>query len=148
MVNDRLEAEDVLQRSFVDVFTKIGSFRFESSIGAWIKRIVVNNCINATRKKGIRAVELDEEHLRIPTDNSQEPELPDYLSINHVKNAIAQLPDGYRIVLTLYLFEGMDHEEISTLLGISVSTSKSQYHRARRRLKDLLAEENNHQAAH
>lgn len=148
MVNDRLEAEDVLQRSFVDVFTKIGSFRFESSIGAWIKRIVVNNCINATRKKGIRVVELDEEHLRIPTDNSQEPELPDHLSINHVKNAIAQLPDGYRIVLTLYLFEGMDHEEISTLLGISVSTSKSQYHRARRRLKDLLAEENNHQAAH
>ncbi len=118
MLNDRAEAEDQLQHAFIDIFTKLHTFRFESSIGAWMKRIVIHKCINVLKKKSIQFDVLREQHLSFA--------------------AIAALPDGYRVVLSLYLLEGLDHEEISDVLGISVSTSKSQYHRARRKLKELL----------
>ncbi len=136
MLGSAENAEDALQNSFVDVFTKLDSFRFESTIGAWIKRIVINNCINALKKRRLQFSEL--------TDNAQMPiqDTPSVsdgiLNVSAIQNAIQKLPDGYRTVFNLYALEGYDHEEIGQVLGISEATSKSQYSRAKARLREVL----------
>ena len=137
MVNSTEDAEDLLQNSFVDVFSKIDSFRAESSIGAWIKRIVVNNCINHLKKKRLKVEELIENYHDKMVPHEEEC---DYLmlSVPIVKKAMNELPTGYRVVFSLYAFEGYDHEEIGNILGISTSTSKSQYSRAKQKLRDIL----------
>lgn len=137
MMNDPWEAEDVLQISFVDVFTKIHTFKGSSTIGAWIKRIVVNNCINELRKRKLFFAEMDGNLGNIPEENVQE-EVSAY-QVDNIKRCMADLPDGFRTVLSLYLLEGYDHGEIAEILKISESTSKSQYHRAKNRLKELLS---------
>jgi RNA polymerase sigma-70 factor (ECF subfamily) len=135
MLNNDLDAEDLLQQSFVDVFTKLKSFRFESSIGAWIKRIVVNNCINFLKKRRLLTVSLDD---RFQTVTDDAPLDKTKVNVKAINEAIARLPDGYRVVFSLYLFEGYDHKEIGQILEISEATSKSQYSRAKKKLKDLL----------
>jgi len=133
MVNSTEDAEDLLQNSFIDVFSKIESFRGESSIGAWIKRIVINNCINFLKKKRLKIEELIENyHDGVdPIEDCEELGL----TVPMVKSALKKLPDGYRVVFTLYAFEGYDHEEIGQILDISTSTSKSQYSRAKQKLR-------------
>lgn len=135
MLNDDLDAEDLLQKSFVDVFTKMNSFRYESSIGAWIKRIVVNNCINFLKKRRLKIQSIDDSYLQIADDTPLDRQSVNVKAIN---NAIKKLPDGYRVVFSLYLFEGYDHQEIGSILGVSEATSKSQYSRAKKKLRDLL----------
>ncbi len=136
MINDDLDAEDLLQQSFVDVFTKMNSFRYESSIGAWIKRIVVNNCINFLKKRRLKIESLDDRYHHV----AQEVPIDGLvLNVNTINSAICKLPDGYRAVFNLYLFEGYDHQEIGQILDITEATSKSQYSRAKRKLRDLLA---------
>lgn len=136
MLRNELDAEDILQSSFMDVFSKLDSFRYQSSIGAWIKRIIVNNCINYLKRKRMSFDELEERHtFQIADDGYMEPTR---LNAKAVNAAIKQLPDGYRVVFSLYMFEGYDHKEIGQILGISEATSKSQYSRAKRKLKDLL----------
>ena len=138
MMGSEAEAEDALQESFIDIFRRLNSFRQESSLGAWIKRIVINHCLNALKKRRIKFEEI--------TDQTQEwsemPADPDGSEIVYeaekVKNAIMQLPDGYRTVLTLYLLEGYDHKEIAEITGIGESGSKSQYSRAKAKLRALL----------
>lgn len=140
MTNSQEDAEDLLQNSFVDVFSKLQSFRAESSIGAWIKRIVVNNCINHLKKRRLKFDELIENyHDRvdvepIPCDEAK-------LSVPQVKRALLKLPTGYRVVFSMYAFEGFDHEEIGQILEISTSTSKSQYSRAKQKLREILGNE-------
>jgi len=136
MVRNEADAEDLLQNSFIDVFSNLDSFRFESSIGAWIKRIVVNNCINFLKKRRLAFSELQENLTGVPDDAPEPAEYP--LSVDAVRSAINQLPDGYRIVFSLYLLEGYDHQEIGEILGVSEATSKSQYSRARKKLKEIL----------
>lgn len=137
MVRNELDAEDLLQNSFIDVFSKLESFRFESSIGAWIKRIVVNNCINYLKKRRLQFEELNERFNNV-LDGDDHKDNESWLTVDAVNKAVFQLPDGYRVVFSLYALEGYDHEEISQILGISESTSKSQYSRAKQRLQDLL----------
>jgi RNA polymerase sigma-70 factor (ECF subfamily) len=136
MLNDPWEAEDVLQISFVDVFTKLDSFKGTATLGAWIKRIVVNNCINQLRKRKLFFAEMDGNLGNIPEENDKEETVAYNLDI--VKRCISDLPDGFRTVLSLYLLEGYDHKEIAEILEITESTSKSQYHRAKNKLKELL----------
>jgi RNA polymerase sigma-70 factor (ECF subfamily) len=136
MVNDQLDAEDLLQHSFVDIFTKLDSFRYESTIGAWIKRIVVNNCINFLKKRKLKIEQLDDRLHLVPEEQVLVSEIP--LSVNAVKQAMTELPDGYRVVFSLYMFEGYDHSEIGEILGITEATSKSQFSRAKKKLRDLL----------
>lgn len=136
MMNDPYEAEDVLQISFVDVFTKMHTFKGSSTIGAWIKRIVINNCINQLRKRKIHFLEMDGELGNIPEEAVVEEEAA--YEVRNIKRGIKQLPDGFRSVLSLYLLEGYDHKEIAEILSITESTSKSQYHRAKMKLKELL----------
>jgi RNA polymerase sigma factor (sigma-70 family) len=138
MVNDRDEAEDVMQNSFLDVFTKLNTFRFESSVGSWIKRIVINNCINLIRKNKLAIVELEKQGIENLALQDDDTHTPLNLDVNKLHHAISLLPDGYRIVFTLYAMEGYDHEEIGNILGINEATSKSQYSRAKQKLRDIL----------
>lgn len=135
MVNNDMDAEDLLQQSFTDVFTKLNTFRYESSIGAWIKRIVVNNCINFLKKRRLKIESLDDEPYQLAGD---EPIDPVRLNVKAINDAVTKLPDGYRVVFSLYMFEGYDHKEIGGILNITEATSKSQFSRAKKKLKDLL----------
>jgi RNA polymerase sigma-70 factor (ECF subfamily) len=142
MMNSREEAEDLLQDAFVSAFKNIDYYREESTFGSWLKRIVINKCINAINKKSVELAELNES---ITKEEELEDEgsgdlLYEELSVDGIKHAIAKLSTGYRTVLTLYLLEGYDHLEIAEILGISESTSKTQYLRAKKRLREILKE--------
>lgn len=132
-----MDAQDVLQNSFVDVFRNIDSFSYQATPGAWIKRIVINNCINHLKKRRLQLVEFEAKHEMI--DDAADPCHGD-LSVHKVKSAISQLSDGYRTIFTMYTMEGYDHGEIATCLGITESTSKSQYHRAKQKIKQIIQE--------
>lgn len=135
MVRDELDAEDLLQNSFVDVFTKLDTFRYQSSVGAWIKRIVVNNCINFLKKRRLEFEELDNKFHKIKVEETEEF-IP--INVKAINSALMKLPDGYRVVFSLYMMEGYDHKEIANILNISEATSKSQYSRAKKKLRELL----------
>jgi RNA polymerase sigma-70 factor (ECF subfamily) len=134
ILNNREDAEDILQEAFVDCFRNIDSFRFESTFGAWLKKITVNKCINHIKKKKIDLTLCE----TLPVTICEEEEEVIY-ETEAIFKSIEMLPDGYRIILTLYLLEGYDHSEISKILGISESTSKSQYSRAKEKLRNILS---------
>jgi len=133
ILNNREDTEDILQDVFVECFRNIDSFRFESTFGAWLKKITINKCINQIKKKKIDLTLYD----TLPSVTYEEEEEALY-DTEKIFKSIETLPDGYRIILTLYLLEGYDHSEISQILGISESTSKSQYSRAKEKLRNLL----------
>jgi len=130
------DAEDVLQESFVSVFKNLRQYKGDSTFGAWLKRIVVNRSINVIR---MRKMELlpEDETFDIKEDEPDEIYRAE-LTVERVREAIMALPDGYRSVLSLYLLEGYDHQEIAAILGISESTSKSQLNRAKAKLRQQL----------
>lgn len=136
------EAEDVIQESFLEAFTKLNDYRGESSFGSWLKRIVVNKCISQIRKRRIDFV--DEQELDVLNTNDELDFNTDDESklIELIKKGINELAEGYRIVLSLYLLEGYDHVEISEILKISESTSKTQFLRAKNKLKEWLVKHN------
>jgi RNA polymerase sigma-70 factor (ECF subfamily) len=134
MTNNREDAEDILQETFIECFRNIGSFRFESTFGAWLKTILINRSINHLKKKKVPLI-LQE---NLPENISEEDEDMMTYETGKIFRGIELLPDGYRVILTLYLLEGYDHTEIAQILGISESTSKSQYSRAKVKLRKLL----------
>lgn len=135
IVNDTMEAEDIMQESFLSAFEKIDTYSGTVSFGAWLKRIVINRSLDAlSRRKAIfEDIEL---HVGIRDDSTEEIVRKEELDIKveEVKEAINRLPDGYRIILSLYLLEGYDHDEIAEILKISSSTSRSQLSRAKQKL--------------
>jgi RNA polymerase sigma factor (sigma-70 family) len=137
MLNNREEAEDLLQESFTDAFMKLGTFRYESSFGTWMKRIVINKCINSIQKKKVDLV-LSEQQV----EAADPEETVDYsrieMDVRKIHHAMEELPDGYRVIFSLYAMEGYDHTEIAQILGISESTSKSQYLRAKQKIRDII----------
>jgi RNA polymerase sigma-70 factor (ECF subfamily) len=135
MVRHAHDAEDLLQSTFIEVFTKIDTFRYESSLGAWIKRIAINKAINFLKSRRVVFQDIDKQG-EVPEKADEDGPLE--LTVERVNHAIRELPDGYRMVFTLYALEGYDHEEIGEILGISPATSKSQYSRAKARLRELL----------
>lgn len=138
ILNDADEAADVLQEAFIDAFARVGDFRQETTFGLWMKQIVINKSISQLRKRKKDMVSLDEVNVEeIPAEESPDTEEVE-LQVKQVKDAIQHLPDGYRVVLSLYLLEGYDHEEISHILKISENTSRTQYMRARRKLVEIL----------
>ncbi|HVW94553.1 MAG TPA: sigma-70 family RNA polymerase sigma factor [Mucilaginibacter sp.] len=138
IVGNIAEAEDVLQEAFVDAFGKLKDFRQDTTFGLWLKQIVVNRSINLLRKRRLELVELESEQLEnIAGDEIEDDEEIRY-QVSKVKDAIKELPDGYRIVLSLYLLEGYDHEEIGQILNITESTSRTQFLRAKRKLLEIL----------
>ena len=130
------DAKDVLQEAFVSAFKNLTRYRGDATFGAWLKRIVVNKSINVLKKRRENFI-TREEDFDIPVEDAETGYMPE-LSVEKVKRCMELLPDGYRSVLSLYLLEGYDHEEIAGIMNITESTSKSQLNRAKSKLKELL----------
>ena len=139
IVNNASDAEDVLQEAFMDAFRYLGDFNYKSTFGAWLKRIVINKSINVLRKRKVDFVDIETSPVadHVPNDEVLDEEQIQ-LKVAEIKKAVMLLPNGYRTVLTLYLFEGYDHEEISEIMRISESTVRTQYHRAKHKLLHLI----------
>jgi RNA polymerase sigma-70 factor, ECF subfamily len=143
MTGDAAEAEDLAQEAFLQLFRKIGTFRGESAFSTWLHRLVVNVVLMHLRKKGLQQVSLDE-----PDSSQDEPVKREYgdddkrllHSIDRItlSRAIEDLPPGYRAVLVLHDVEGYEHNEIAQILNCSVGNSKSQLHKARLKLREVL----------
>ena len=138
MINDRDDAEDVLQDAFVSAFRNLSSYRGDASFGSWLKRIVVNKCLNFIKKYKTIMVPIEDERIDVIDEPEEYDEIGVSLNVERIKAAIAELPDGFRTVLTLYLLEGYDHKEIADVMRITESTSKSQYLRAKKKLRSIL----------
>jgi len=135
IMNNREDAEDMLQESFTEAFIKLDTFRYEATFGAWLKRIVVNRCLNHLKRRNPEISTVDD---LISYDQEEVQFEDNELDINKIQRAIEKLPDGYRVIFSLYLLEGYDHGEIAHIMGITESTSKTQLHRAKAKLKELL----------
>jgi RNA polymerase sigma-70 factor (ECF subfamily) len=147
MVGNTAEAEDLTQDAFLQLFRKIGTFRGESAFSTWLHRLAVNVVLMKLRKKTLPETSLEES--ADPEDESTGPRreigVPDLLltgSIDrvHLQRAIEQLPPGYRQVFVLHDVQGFEHNEIAGLMDCSIGNSKSQLHKARMRLRELLQE--------
>ncbi len=139
MMNNREEAEDMLQEAFTQAFLKLDTFRFESGFGTWLKRIVVNTCINSINRKKVELKYCEEIYNYDRAEEEEEKEMK--YTVGNVLNAMNLLPDGGRMIFSLYLLEGYDHGEIAQILNITESTSKSQFMRAKRRVVEILKEQ-------
>jgi len=134
IVNNTTEAEDVMQEAFLNAFRKIKTYKGEVSFGAWLKRIVVNRSLDILKKRKVFFEEINEKITEMPNYERGGKEV----KVDQIKKAIHKLPDGYRVVLSLYLIDGYDHDEISQILGISNSASRTQLLRAKKKLRELL----------
>jgi RNA polymerase sigma-70 factor (ECF subfamily) len=138
-LNNKMDAEDILQESFITAFGRLGELKNPDVFGSWLKRIVINKCISLQRKRKIDFEEIDEsKHGEDPDQDEGMPEVDPSM----VHKAIRQLPPKGRSVLVLRALEGYSHKEIAEVLDISVSTSKTQYSRAlsllNKQLKDKV----------
>jgi len=137
IVNDSAEAEDIMQESFLDAFQRLDSYTGEGSFGSWLKRIVINRSLDFLRKLK-DTISIDEGDFDITDVEEVNIEEEILFRVAEIKLAISQLTEDYRVVLTLFLLEGYDHEEISSILNISNQLSRTRYSRARTKLLDLL----------
>jgi RNA polymerase sigma factor (sigma-70 family) len=138
IVNHTGDAEDVMQEAFTDAFRSLEDFHYKSTFGAWLKRIVINKSINQLRKRKMDLIDIEKTNVgNVPEeDGPDEHELQ--LKVEDIKKAVALLPNGYRTVLTLYLFEGYDQEEIADILSVSHATVRTQYMRAKKKLLQYI----------
>jgi RNA polymerase sigma factor (sigma-70 family) len=135
MVGNSEDARDVIQDSFIKVFNNLDSFRKDSTLGAWIKRITINTALNYLRKAQRTSTMPFDDNLN---ETPMETEEVDNISMRSIHRAIKSLPDGSRAVLSLFLLEGYQHKEIAQILGITESTSKTQYRRGKMLLQQKL----------
>lgn len=138
IVGNIADAEDVLQESFLDAFNKVKDFRQETTFGLWLKQIVVHRSVNLLRKRKVDWVELGDNEVDGIADEIIDNDDEIQYQVTIVKQAMSKLPEGYRVVLSLYLLEGYDHEEIGQILNITENTSRTQFLRAKRKLRALL----------
>jgi RNA polymerase sigma-70 factor (ECF subfamily) len=146
MTGDTAEAEDLAQEAFLQLFRKISTFRGESAFTTWLHRLVVNVVLMHLRKKAVQTVSLDE-----PDTSQDEPVKRDYGEDDlrllgsadriRLNQAIGSLPQGYRTVFVLHDIEGYEHNEIARMMNCSIGNSKSQLHKARLKLRELLRSE-------
>jgi RNA polymerase sigma-70 factor (ECF subfamily) len=128
LTNNGMDAEDILQESFITVFEKLGELQNDRAFGSWLKRIVVNNCISFLRKSKVYFEDITEQ---IPAGELEEiPLVEDTINPEEVHHAIKELPPGARTVLVMHALEGYKYREIADILDISESTCKTQYKRA------------------
>ena len=140
ILNNRVEAEDVMQESFLTAFQKINNYGGTGSFGSWLKRIVVNNSIDTLGKSRFN-LSLDEiGDIELDDSNENYFEILNY-KVEEIREMIFNLSDNHRTILSLYLLEGYDHEEISQILDISYNTSRTRYSRARKKLLQLIETE-------
>jgi RNA polymerase sigma factor (sigma-70 family) len=135
MVGSFETAEEILQDAFVDAFLHLDRFDHRVEFGAWLKRIVINKSINALRAQQIIYQELDERYDVLET--KEEEESVEW-EVSRIRDEMEKLPLKARMVFSLYMLEGYDHEEIATIMDISTSTSKTQLKRAKGKIKEAL----------
>ena len=137
ILNNSAEAEDAMQEAFIAAFRQLDSFRGEVTFGSWLKRIVVNRSIDLLRKRKIHYDDLSKLSEKATEESESHYE---EVTPAMIKSAIGSLQDNYRIVLSLFLLEGYDHDEIADILKISNGSSRIIYHRAKEKLKQALIE--------
>jgi RNA polymerase sigma-70 factor (ECF subfamily) len=144
MTNSQTEAEDLTQEVFIQLFRKIGSFRGDSAFSTWLHRLTVNQVLMHFRRRSVKNEKTSEDG-EVPEQTVHGTANPNKMPVIDriaLKNAIAQLPNGYRNVFVLHDVEGYEHEEVAKMMGISIGTSKSQLHKARLKLRGLLIKQN------
>ncbi len=140
LLNNVTEAEDVLQESFMEAFKNLASFEYRTTFGGWLKQICVNRSINQLKKRRIDWVDMEQVAGYDSIEDLPYDEESVAYQVESVKKAITRLPDGYRTVLSLYLLEGYDHEEVAGILNVAESTTRTQFIRANQKLLQLLKE--------
>ena len=144
MTGNTAEAEDLTQEAFLQVFRKIGTFRGEAAFSTWIHRLTVNLVLMRLRKKKLVTASLesdfgkDTESAASYDPGEVDPVLVGLVDRLNLERAMQALPAGYRLIFQLHDVEGYEHQEISNMVGCSVGNSKSQLHKARMRLRELL----------
>jgi RNA polymerase sigma-70 factor, ECF subfamily len=144
MTGSQTEAEDLTQEVFIQLFRKVGSFRGDSAFSTWLHRLTVNQVLMHFRRRSYKNEKTSEDG-EMPEQTVQGTANPNRMPVVDriaLKNAIAELPNGYRNVFLLHDVEGFEHEEVARHLGISVGTSKSQLHKASLKLRALLVKQN------
>ncbi|WP_235942619.1 RNA polymerase sigma factor [Salinimicrobium oceani] len=136
-ISDPFEAEDAMQEAFIKAFEKLAQFTGEVSFGAWLKRIVINKCLDKLKARRLELVAMNEQVLGT-VEEEEDWNVDDEIGIDEVKQSMEQLPEKYRYPLMLYLLEGYDHEEISEILNISQVASRTLVHRGKKKLQDEL----------
>ena len=137
LLGNEQDAEDAMQEAFINAFQKIDQYKGEVEFGAWLKKIVINKCLDFLRSKKRNPLIERVPQVEIPTEESNwEIEKP--ISIEEIKKAIIALPERYKQVVMLYLIEGYNHEEIAQILNISIITSRTQLLRGKQKLKSFL----------
>ena len=132
------DAEDVMQEAFIKAFQKLDQYRGEVTFGAWLKRIVINKCLDFLKSSKMRYTEIQENTLRIVEDEDWSVE--EGIGIDEVKTAMELLPDKYSSVVKLFIIEGYDHQEISQILDLREATCRTRLLRGKGFLKELLKE--------
>lgn len=134
---DEDEAKDAMQEGFLKAFMKLESYTDQTSFGAWLKKIIINQCIDVLKKKKLETISIEENILEvIDNDSSWEYELE--ITKEAIIDAINNLSEKYKLVLQLYLIEGYDHSEISEITGLPVKTSRTHLRRGKYLLRELL----------
>lgn len=139
-VKDSSLAQDLMQESFIKAFKNINTFNGEATFGAWLKRIVINNCLDHLKKQKLETIEINEDVIAMTTDDNWnvQPEI----NLQEIYHCIELLPQKCKNVIKLYLLEGYDHQEVSQILNISEVASRSQLSRGKNKLKELLTKHN------
>lgn len=136
-MRDTMEAEDAMQEAFIKAFEKLHQFNGEVTFGAWLKRIVINKCLDKLKAKKLELVAINEQTLGTVEDE-ENWQIEDGVSVEEVKKKMENLPEKYKYPLMLYLVEGYDHEEISEILNITQVASRTLVHRGKKKLQDEL----------
>lgn len=136
-LKDRAAAEDAMQEAFVKAFQKLNQFKGDVTFGAWLKRIVINTCLDTLKARKMELYPINEEVMSI-SDTDDGWQVSDEVTYTEVINAIEKLPNNYKTVVQLFLLEGYDHQEISEVLNISESASRTNLHRGKLQLKEHL----------
>ncbi|MGD0183503.1 MAG: sigma-70 family RNA polymerase sigma factor [Terriglobales bacterium] len=143
MTANTAAAEDLTQEAFLQLFRKIGTFRGESAFSTWLHRMAVNVVLMQLRKKGLPVVPLEEnieteEEAPRKEPGADDPRLAGSIDRMQLQRSIASLPPGYRMIFLLHDVEGYEHNEIAEMVGCSIGNSKSQLHKARMKLREIL----------
>lgn len=141
ILHNTTDAEDIMQDSFLDAFRKVGTYSGEGNFGGWLRRIVVNNSIDALKKKH-NDLTFDDVHMDIAEKTESNVDDQEY-KIEEIKKALEKLKEDDRVIISLFLFEGYDHEEISQILNISYNNSRTRFSRARKKLLNVLSDQRN-----
>ncbi|WP_339755874.1 sigma-70 family RNA polymerase sigma factor [uncultured Winogradskyella sp.] len=135
------DAKDAMQEGFLKAFTHIEMYKPEATFGAWLKRIIINQCLDVLKKKQLEFADVEVSELRITNEDNWH--FDSSISKSEILKAIEQLNQKYKIVIKLYLIEGYDHEEISDILEIPIKTSRTHLRRGKLKLQDLLKQKYN-----